>query len=123
MENLPGASDMLSLTLPNADLLYYPFNYKENKPLDVFDFTYQKKVGETEEFVSVDKGSAQNKQKKNQKYQKHNQKRGNQANKTYIPVSLQRFNINQSIQPDLTWILIKELNKVQLEKLVILKKF
>ena len=119
MENLPGASDMLSLTLPNADLLYYPFNYKENKPLDVFDFTYQKKVGETEEFVSVDKGSAQNKQKKNQKYQKHNQKRGNQANKTYIPVSLQRFNINQTIQPDSTWILIKELNKVQLEKLVI----
>ena len=120
MENLPGASDMLSFALPNTDLLYYPFNSKQNnKPMDVFDLTYQKKAGESEEFVSVDKTTTQNKQKKNQKYQnqKHNQKRGNQANKNYIPVSLQRFNINQSIQPDSTWILIKDFNKITLEKL------
>ena len=123
MENLPGALDMLSLTLPNADLLYYPFNYKQNKSLDVFDFTYQKKAGEAEEYVAMDKNTNQNKSKKNQKYQNQkynqNQKRGNQTNKNYNPVSLQRFNVNQSITPDSTWTLIKDFNKLTLEKLVI----
>ena len=61
-------------------------------------------------------------QKKNQKYnQKHNQNknRGNQGNKNYNPVSLQRFNVTQSIQPESTWILIKDFNKLNLEKLVV----
>ena len=39
MGNLPGAWDMLSLALPNKDLLYYPYNSLQNKPLDVFDFS------------------------------------------------------------------------------------
>ena len=60
MENLPGASDMLSITLPNKDLLYYPLNSKQNKYLDVFDFVYQKKGGETEE---LDKTTPQKKRK------------------------------------------------------------
>ena len=123
LESLPGASDMLSITLPNKDLLYYPINSKQNKSLDVFDFTFQKKGGESEEFVSIDKNVPQAKQKKNQKYQnqKHNQnqKRGNQGNKNYNPISLQRFNVTQSIQPDSTWSLIKDFNKLSLEKLVV----
>ena len=123
MENLPGANDMLSITLPNKDLLYYPFNSKQNKTLDVFDFTYQKKGGETEEFVSIDKNISQAKSKKaqNQKYQKHNQNknRGNQGNKNYNQVNLQRFNVTQSIQPESSWGLIKDFNKLNLEKLVI----
>ena len=122
MENLPGASDMLSITLPNKDLLYYPLNSKQNKYLDVFDFEYQKKGGETEEFVSTDKNVSQTKSKKaqNQKY-KHNQnqKRGNQGNKNYNQVSLQRFNVTQSIQPESSWTLLKDFNKLTLEKLVI----
>ena len=44
MENLPGANDMLSITLPNKDLLYYPLNSKQNKYLDVFDFVYQRLI-------------------------------------------------------------------------------
>ena len=122
MENLPGVDDMLSTTLPNKDLLYYPFNYKQNKSLDVFEFIYQKKGGEAEEFVSTDKTVQQKNTKKNQKYnQKHNQNknRGNQGNKNYNPVSLQRFNVTQSIQPESTWILIKDFNKLNLEKLVV----
>ena len=124
LENLPGASDMLLLTLPNKDLLYYPFNSKQNKPLDVFDFTYQRKGGDTEEFISIDKNAPQPKSKKqNQKYQnqkyQQNQKRGNQGSKNLYTVSLQRFNISQSIQPDSTWTLIKDFNKLTLEKLVV----
>ena len=124
LENLPGASDMLSVTLPNKDLLYYPFNSKQNRTLDVFDFIYQKKGDEAEEFVSTDKTGPGGKAKKqNQKFasQKNNQnqRRTNQGNKNYNPVSLQRFNITQSIQPDSTWTLIKDFNKLTLEKLVI----
>ena len=119
MENLPGADDMLSITLPNKDLLYYPLDSKQNKFLDVFDFVFQKKGGETEEF---DKNIPQTKPKKNQKYnQKYNQnqKRGNQGNKNYNQVSLQRFNVTQSIQPESTWTLLKDFNKLTLEKLVV----
>ena len=119
MENLPGADDMLSITLPNKDLLYYPLNSKQNKYLDVFDFAYQKKGGETEE---LDKTTPQTKTKKSQKYsQKYNQnqKRGNQGNKNYNQVSLQRFNVTQSIQPESSWTLLKDFNKLTLEKLVI----
>jgi hypothetical protein len=29
-ENLPGAEDMLIKTLPNKDLLYYPYNFQQN---------------------------------------------------------------------------------------------
>ena len=104
MDNLPGACDMLSLTLPNKDLLYYPYNSLQNKPLDVFDFSYQRKGGETEDFISADKTAPQPKSKKNQKYQnqkyQQNQKRGNQGNKNLYQVSQQRFNVTQSIQPD-----------------------
>ena len=121
MDNLPGASDMLSLTLPNKDLLYYPYNSLQNKPLDVFDFSYQRKGGETEDFVSADKTAPQPKSKKNQKYQnqkyQQNQKRGNQGNKNLYQVSQQRFNVTQSIQPDSTWTPLKDFNKLTLEKL------
>ena len=122
IENLPAADDMLSKTLQNKDILYYPFNYKHNKYLDVFEFSYQKKGGEAEEFVSTDKNIPQKNTKKNQKYnQKHNQNknRGNQGNKNYNPVSLQRFNVSQSIQPESSWVLIKDFNKLNLEKLVV----
>ena len=123
MENLPGVNDMLSKTLPNKDLLYYPFNPKQSKFLDVFDFTYTKKGGENEEFTSTDKNAPQNKSKKmqNQKYQKYNQNKNrvNQGNKNYSQTNQQRFNITQSIQPDSTWGLIKDFNKLNLEKLVI----
>ena len=123
MQNLPGANDMLSKTLPNKDLLYYPFNPKQTKYLDIFDLAYTKKSGENEEFISADKIPSQNKTKKmqNQKYQKHNQNknRGNQGNKNYNQVSQQRFNITQSIQPDSSWGLIKDFNKLNLEKLMV----
>ena len=78
----------------------------------LFDFVFQKKGGETEEF---DKNIPQTKPKKNQKYnQKYNQnqKRGNQGNKNYNQVSLQRFNVTQSIQPESTWTLLKDFNNV-----------
>ena len=45
IENLPWAIDMLSKTLPNKDLLYYPFNSKQSKYLDIFAFYYTKKSG------------------------------------------------------------------------------
>ncbi len=123
MENLPGAKDMLSITLPNKDLLYYPLNSKQNQFLDVFDIINHKKRGEKEEITTTEKPAPQTKSKKNQKYQNQkynqNQKRGNQTNKNYNPISLQRFNITQSIQPESSWTLVKDFNKMALEKLAI----
>ena len=56
-ENLPGAEDMLIKTLPNKDLLYYPYNFQQNNSLNVFDFTYQKKGGETDESLPTEKAN------------------------------------------------------------------
>ena len=72
-ENLPGAEDMLLKTLPNKDLLYYPFTTQQNKSLNVFDFAYQKKGGETDESNPIEKANIpQQKNKKNQNQRKKN---------------------------------------------------
>ena len=124
-ENLPGVEDMLTKTLPNKDLLYYPYNSQQNNSLNVFDFTYQKKGGELEESLSTEKANNQqqkNKKNQNQKYQdqryKQNQKYKSQGNKNLYQVN-QRFNINQTIQPESNWVLVKDFNKRILEKLLI----
>ena len=124
-ENLPGVEDMLTKTLPNKDLLYYPYNSQQNNSLNVFDFTYQKKGGELEESLSTEKANNQqqkNKKDQNQKYQdqryKQNQKYKSQGNKNLYQVN-QRFNINQTIQPESNWVLVKDFNKRILEKLLI----
>ena len=124
-ENLPGVEDMLTKTLPNKDLLYYPYNSQQNNSLNVFDFTYQKKGGELEESLSTEKTNNQqqkNKKNQNQKYQdqryKQNQKYKSQGNKNLYQVN-QRFNINQTIQPESNWVLVKDFNKRILEKLLI----
>ena len=121
-ENLPGVEDMLTKTLPNKDLLYYPYNYQQNNSLNVFDFTFQKKGGEIDESVPTEKANTpqqKNKRNQNQKYQSQrynqNQKYKNQGNKSLYQVN-QKFNINQTIQPESNWVLIKDFNKRILEK-------
>ena len=122
-ENLPGAEDMLLKTLPNKDLLYYPFTSQQNKSLNVFDFAYQKKGGETDESNPIEKANIpqqKNKKNQNQKHQSQrhnqNQKYNNQENKNLYQVN-QRFNVTQTIQPESNWVLIKDFNKRILEKL------
>ena len=124
-ENLPGAEDMLIKTLPNKDLLYYPYNFQQNNSLNVFDFTYQKKGGETDESLPTEKANTpqqKNKKNQNQKYQNQrynqNQKYKNQGSKNIYQVN-QRFNITQTIQPESNWVLLKDFNKRILEKLLI----
>ena len=46
IDNLPGAKDMLSFTLPNKDILYYPFSSNACQNLKAFDFISQKNVNE-----------------------------------------------------------------------------
>jgi len=109
MENLPSASDMISLTLNNKDLLYYPFNTKQNKYIEVFDISCQKKLGDTEEPQPTAP------QTKQTKPRNQPQKRSHQNKNTYQP-NLQRFDVTQSIVPDSSWTLIQDFNKYTLEK-------
>ena len=123
-DNLPGVEDMLTKTLPNKDLLFYPYSSQENCSLNVFDFINQKKGGETDESAPVEKANVpQQKNKRNQNQKQHNrynqnQKYKNQNSKNIYQVN-QRFNITQSIQPESNWILVKDFNKRILEKLAI----
>ena len=124
-ENLPGAEEMLTKTLPNKNLLYYPYNFQQNNSLNAFDFAFQKKGGETDESLPQEKGNnpqQKNRQNKNQKYQSQrynqNQKYKNQGNKNLYQVN-QRFNVSQTIQPESNWVLLKDFNKRILEKLLI----
>ena len=122
-ENLPGAEEMLTKTLPNKNLLYYPNNFQENNSLNAFDFAFQKKGGETDESNPIEKANIpqqKNKKNQNQKHQSQrhnqNQKYKNQGNKNLYQVN-QRFNVTQTIQPESNWVLIKDFNKRILEKL------
>ena len=123
LENLPGATEMLTMTLPNKDLLYYPFNSLFSTNSNVFDFSTQKTGGENEEFISIDTKTTNPKNKKNvnkkyqnQKYQQNQKNRPNQ-NKNIYTISQQKFNVSQTIQPDSTWTPIMDFNKLTLEKL------
>jgi len=116
---------MLTKTLPNKNLLYYPNNFQENNSLNAFDFAFQKKGGETDETFHQEKVNTtqqKNRQNKNQKYQSQrynqNQKYKNQGNKNLYQVN-QRFNVSQTIQPEPNWVLLKDFNKRILEKLLI----
>ncbi len=121
-DNLPGIDDMLSKTLPNKDLLYYPNNFSQINSLNVFDFAYQRKGGEAEDAFSGEKTGGQKNKKTGQKYpsQRFNQ---NQKHKTAgsknIYQNNQRFSISQTIQPESNWLLLKDFNKRILEKLFI----
>ena len=123
-DNLPGVEDMLTKTLPNKDLLFYPHSSQKNCSLNVFDFINQKKGGETDETAPVEKTNVpqqKNKRNQNQKQQyryNQNQKYKNQGNKNIYQVN-QRFNVTQTIQPESNWVLIKDFNKRILEKLAI----
>ena len=121
-DNLPGIDDMLSKTLPNKDLLYYPNNFSQINSLNVFDFAYQRKGGEAEDAFSGEKTGGQKNKKTGQKYpsQRFNQ---NQKHKTAgsknIYQNNQRFSISQTIQPESNWLLLKDFNKRILEKRII----
>jgi hypothetical protein len=122
-DNLPGVEDMLSKTLPNKDLLFYPYSYQENNSLNVFDFINQKKGGETDESTTEKASAPQQKNKRNQNQKQHNrynqnQKYKNQTNKNIYQVN-QRFSMTQTIQPESNWVLVKDFNKRILEKLAI----
>ena len=54
LENLPGANEMLSKTLPNKDIMFYPFSQNQTSYLKAFDFISQKNINQTEDFVSID---------------------------------------------------------------------
>ena len=123
-DNLPGAEDMLTKTLPNKDLLFYPYSTQKNSSLNVFDFINQKKGGETDESSPIEKANTpQQKNKRNQNQKQHNrynqnQKYKNQNSKIIYQVN-QRFNVTQTIQPESNWVLVKDFNKRILEKLAI----
>ena len=121
---LPAPAELREKTLPNKDLLFYPYSSQENCSLNVFDFINQKKGGETDESAPVEKANVpQQKNKRNQNQKQHNrynqnQKYKNQNSKNIYQVN-QRFNMTQSIQPESNWILVKDFNKRILEKLAI----
>ena len=65
LDNLPGAKEMLSLALPNKDILYYPFSSNACQNLKAFDFISQKNVNEQDNnnFVSIEIKNVTNPQK------------------------------------------------------------
>jgi len=127
-DNLPGAMEMLKSTLPNKDIIYYPYNISSHNTniLKAFDFISQKTINEAEDFISIDNSiktniSNQNKSKKNQKKSyntKSNNKNINIKN-NYLINQQPKFKISQTINPDSSWKIISDYNKLTLEKLII----
>ena len=60
---------MLSKTLSNKDIMFYPFSQNQSLHSKAFDFISQKNINETEDFISIDtkniKNVFKNKRKKN----------------------------------------------------------
>jgi translation initiation factor 3 subunit D len=126
LENLPGADEMLSKTLPNKDIMFYPFSQNQSLFLKAFDFISQKNINETEDFISIDTKSTSNipktKGNKNKKtlsqYNTNQNKKNTNKLNTFTP-QLPRFKINQTINPEVSWKIIADFNKLILEKLVL----
>ena len=126
LENLPGADEMLSKTLPNKDIMFYPFSQNQSLYLKAFDFISQKNINETEDFISIDTKSTSNipktKGNKNKKtlsqYNTNQNKKNPNKLNTYTP-QLPRFKVNQTINPEVSWKIIADFNKLILEKLVL----
>jgi translation initiation factor 3 subunit D len=129
LDNLPGAKEMLSLALPNKDILYYPFSSNACQNLKAFDFISQKNVNEQDNnnFVSIEIKNVTNpqkvkKNKKNQNFNNNNvQKKNVQQKNQYLPPQ-PKFKVSQSINPDSTWKIIVDYNKLRLEKIVLNKE-
>ena len=96
---------MLSKTLTNKDIMFYPFSQNQSLYLKAFDFISQKNINETEDFISIDTKSTSNipktKGNKNKKtlsqYNTNQNKKNPNKLNTYTP-QLPRFKVNQTIQ-------------------------
>ena len=126
LENLPGANEMLSKTLPNKDIMFYPFSQNQTSYLKAFDFISQKNINETEDFVSIDttKNTSNIPKTKGNKSKKIAQYNTNQIKKNQIKTNIYtpqipRFKITQTINPEVSWKIIADFNKLILEKLVL----
>ena len=126
LENLPGANEMLSKTLPNKDIMFYPFSQNQTSYLKAFDFISQKNINQTEDFVSIDTTKTTsnipktkgNKSKKIAQYNTNQIKKNQIKTNIYTP-QIPRFKITQTINPEVSWKIIADFNKLILEKLVL----
>ena len=125
LSNLPNCQDMLLKAIPHKDMIYYPPSSGQPSFLKVFDFSSQKNLGEDDEFISIDtktssqakNKSKQNKKSQNAQYGQNNkQKQSNQNKNAYAPPQ-PKFKISQTINPETTWKIIADFNKLTLEKL------
>ena len=127
LNSLPNCSEMLALTLPNKDMLYYPPTSGQPSYLKVFDFSSQKGLNEDDEFISVDSKGASSTQPKakgkqikkpqNTQYTQNQKQKNQPQNKNTTYIQQPKFKISQTITPESSWKIIADFNKLTLEKL------
>ena len=124
LNNLPNCQDMLSKILPHKDMLYYPPSGLPSF-IKVFDFASQKNQGEDDEFISIDtktSSQAKNKSKQNKKnanaqYAQNTKQKQTAQNKNAYAPPQPKFKVSQTINPESSWKIIADFNKLTLEKL------
>lgn len=125
LNNLPNCQDMLSKILPHKDMLYYPPSSGLPSFVKVFDFASQKNQGEDDEFISIDtktSSQAKNKSKQNKKnanaqYAQNTKQKQTAQNKNAYAPPQPKFKVSQTINPESSWKIIADFNKLTLEKL------
>lgn len=117
---LPNCQDMLSKTLKNINLSYYPFSGSDNK-YKVFDFAPQSRLGDADdEFIAIDQKASAASAKQKAKTQTRTQ---NVSVKKHMPGSKSAQNqqtklkVTQTIVVKPDWKVLASFNKQSLEKL------